>query len=124
MLLGVGPWLRGRALPFRYCGWNCRGTSLITSSRLLSVDWAAAADKGECGSNSGSPQHGPTCHPLKVKADSGWLYGVSATSSMASSTVGDGGRIWQCNILYVGGGSLLSPTNNRCDVTGVLYSNI
>ena len=57
------------------------------------MDGAAATDGGERGSSGGSPRCGVSCHASKLKADSGRLYGVSGTSSMASSTVGGSGRI-------------------------------
>ena len=63
------------------------------------MDGAASTYAGECGSNDGSPRCGVSCHPSKLNADSGGLEGVSATSFMASSTVGGGGRIWQRDIL-------------------------
>ena len=48
---------------------------------------------GKCGINCSSLYCGSSCYPSKLKADSEQLYGVSATSSMVSSTVGGGGRI-------------------------------
>ena len=63
----------------------------ITSSGLLSVEGAVIARGGSHGDSIG----GKLCssyHPSKLKAESGRRKGVRAASSMASSTVGGGGR--------------------------------
>ena len=87
------------ALSLWRCGCNCNGTLLITASRLLSIDGAAASIGGQHESNDCSPCCSASCYPLKLETDSGWLSGMSAISSIVSSTVGGGGRIWQYNIL-------------------------
>ena len=74
------------------------------------MDGAAATNGGERGSSDGSPRCGASCHPSKLKTNSGWLYGVSVISSIASSTVG--------------GDSLLSVINKLCNVKGVLCTCI
>ena len=56
------------------------------------MDSAAVTCGEECDSNCISAHRGSSCYSSKLKADSEQLQGVSAISSIVSSTVGGGSR--------------------------------
>ena len=79
---------------------NCSSTLWQSASGLVSVDGAAATDSSDRGSREGSLCAGPCCYSSKWKAQSGRLQDISALSFMLSSTVGGGGGICRCDILW------------------------
>src|SRR5258705_3524375 len=80
-----------RPFPFITGGRNCVVVLCMTSSGLLSVEGAVIAGGGSRGVSVGGSLSS-SCHPSKLKAESGQRKGVRAASSIASSTVGGGGR--------------------------------